>query len=444
MKYLNTCLRGILLCAILVSFIAGCGEDEETPTGPINYAPNTPYSPTPGDGWMNRPVESELYWRGGDPNVGDVVTYDLYFDALETPPLLAEDLTDTTFNLGTLEPMTTYYWKVIAFDRLGESAAGPVWNFTTEAGPNIPPNAPANPSPADGAVDQPLFLNLSWICSDPDADDTLAYYVYFDTSVPPQTVSPRLTEAIYDPGALEPETEYFWKVVAYDNYGDSTVGPVWDFTTGAAAEGIFGAFAVVRMIMYVEDQLFRFDEIVARFDSEYAPCDPISPLEADGVTCNEFMLDWDPALSLHKYPDTPVQPFISLSGEYIFNVEASSQVPLLIDTIDFPASEPYITNPENDDTLSISGFSVTWSGAGVGDVRFILMTGDDSTGVTVETDNDGSYTFTGTDLEPLGGQAGEYMIMMIHQNSEAIAAAGYDSRSFIWARVINIVSIYLE
>jgi hypothetical protein len=198
------------------------------------------------------------------------------------------------------------------------------------------------------------------------------------------------------------------------------------------------------MIMYVEDDLIRFDEIVARFDSAYAPCDPINPLEADGVTCNQYLLDWDPALDLHKYTDPLMQPFIELSEQYIFNVEGSTQVPSLTDTIDFPVCEPYITEPENGDTLSISGFSVTWSVDEVGDVRLILMAGDDSTGVSVVTDNNGSYTFTETDLEPLGGQAGEYTILMIHQNTEAVTAAGYDSRSYIWARVINITTVYIE
>jgi len=434
----------LITSAFLLLIVIGC--DSTKPNNPIdglNEPPEIPFYPTPSNGSTFQSIETEIYWRCLDPD-GDVLTYDVFFGTDEIPPLIIEKQADTLYLLGTLSGFTTYYWKINAFDNSGDSAAGPVWNFTTGPGVNLPPNQPENPSPADGAVDQPQSLNLAWTATDPNEDDTLFYYVYFDTAANPQSVSERLSEAAYDPGALDPETQYFWKVVVYDNYGDSTVGPIWEFTTGAAAEGVFAALAVARMITFVEDQLFRFDEIVARFDSAYAPCDPISPLEADGITCNEFSLNWDTALNLHKYYDPMMQPFIELSGEYIFNVEGTPQLPSFVDTIDFPDYEPYITDPANDDTLSLAGFAVAWSSSGGGTVRFIIMSGDDSTGVSVETDNDGGYTFSSADLEPLGGQAGDYGIIMINQNSESITADGYDSRSFIWARTINVTMVRLE
>jgi len=438
-------ISGILITsALLILIIIGC--DSTKPNNPVdgtNNPPETPFYPTPADGSTFQSVETEIYWRCLDPD-GDLLTYDVFFGTDENPPLINEKQADTLYLLGTLGGFTTYYWKVNAFDNSGDSAVGPVWNFTTGPGVNFPPNQPDNPSPADGAIGQPQSLNLAWTATDPNEDDTLHYYVYFDTTSNPQSVSGRLTEATYDPGILNAETRYFWKVVVYDNYGDSTAGPIWEFTTGAPAEGVFAAFAVARMIMFVEDDLFRFDEIVARFDSAYAPCDPVSPWEADGVTCNEFSLNWDPELNLHKYTDPLLQPFIDLSGDYIFNIEGTPNIPSLVDTINFPDYEPYITDPANDDTLSLSGFDVVWLSSGGGTVRFIIMSGNDSTGVTVETDNDGGYTFTSTDMEPLDDVAGDYMIMMIHQNSEAIVADGYDSRSFIWARTINVTSIRLE
>jgi len=35
----------------------------------------------------------------------------------------------------------------------------------------------------------------------------------------------------YDPGTLSYDTKYYWKIVATDNHGASTSGPLWDFTT---------------------------------------------------------------------------------------------------------------------------------------------------------------------------------------------------------------------
>jgi len=49
------------------------------------------------------------------------------------------------------------------------------------------PGIPFNPSPIDGATNQPLFLTLSWSCTDPDGD-ALKYDVYFGTTNPPTQI----------------------------------------------------------------------------------------------------------------------------------------------------------------------------------------------------------------------------------------------------------------
>jgi hypothetical protein len=60
----------------------------------------------------------------------------------------------------------------------------------------------------------------------------------------------------------------------------------------------------------------------------------------------------------------------------------------------------------------------------------------------LETENDGAYSFTGNQLSGLPED--DYGLLMIHQNSATINAPGYDSRSFIWGRVINTTVIYLR
>ena len=100
-------------------------------------------------------------------------------------------------------------------------------------GENNPPNTPTSPNPINGAVNQPTGLTVTWSCSDPDGDP-LTYDVYFGSSSNPALVSGNQTNASYNPGQLDSSATYYWKIVAKDNQGASTSGPVWSFTTVAA------------------------------------------------------------------------------------------------------------------------------------------------------------------------------------------------------------------
>jgi len=98
---------------------------------------------------------------------------------------------------------------------------------------NRPPDPPEDPSPGDGArlVDV-KNVNLSWFCFDPDLDDDVYYKILFeaDDSTPDEIVSWQ-NSSIYEIGELEPDTCYYWQVIADDGNGGVTAGPVWNFTT---------------------------------------------------------------------------------------------------------------------------------------------------------------------------------------------------------------------
>ena len=198
----------------------------------VNSPPDKPNDPEPEDGATDIDIEADLSWSCSDPD-GDNLTYDVYFEANDPTPdeMVSNNQSETTYDPGTLEYNTHYYWKIVARDEHGVSTDGFVWDFTTGSGPNNPPNPPSNPLPEDGATDVDINADLSWDCDDPDGD-SLTYDIYFDTKSPPvEKVSDDQTETTFNPGTLMVETTYYWQVVAKDEHSTSTAGLVWQFTT---------------------------------------------------------------------------------------------------------------------------------------------------------------------------------------------------------------------
>jgi photosystem II stability/assembly factor-like uncharacterized protein len=138
------------------------------------------------------------------------------------------NLTDTTYSTNVLSLATTYYWRVRATEGVNAGPWSTIGSFLT----NRPPNVPNTPSPADGATNQPVSLTLSWTGGDPDPGDTAKYDVYFDTVNPPVTrVSTGQLGTTLLRSGLNRNTTYFWKIMAIDNHGAQTSGPVWSFAT---------------------------------------------------------------------------------------------------------------------------------------------------------------------------------------------------------------------
>ncbi len=196
-----------------------------------NNPPYIPSNPNPQNNSNNNDIASDLIWTGGDPDPGDTVTYDVYFGTTNPPPLIVIEHPATTYDPGTLLYSTTYYWKIVSWDNRGASTQGPLWVFTTMSVPNNPPFIPNAPSPANHAIGVSLDANLGWSGGDPDPGDTVLYDIYFGAVNPPQKIISNQSSTSYDPGTMNYDTTYYWKIVAWDNHGSSSTGPLWDFTT---------------------------------------------------------------------------------------------------------------------------------------------------------------------------------------------------------------------
>jgi subtilisin family serine protease len=94
---------------------------------------------------------------------------------------------------------------------------------------SILPSAPENPTPANGATDVAVDTTLDW----DDCVATTEYDVYLDTTSPPSSLVDTVTDSSYDPGTLDYDETYYWKIVAR-NAGGETSGPEWNFSTESA------------------------------------------------------------------------------------------------------------------------------------------------------------------------------------------------------------------
>ncbi len=193
-----------------------------------NNAPYEPSNPNPENNSIDIEIDTILSWTGGDPDTCDTVTYNIYFGTTNPPPLV--DTVDVeSYNPGSLNHFITYYWQIISQDTHGESTAGPIWNFATTE--NMAPYKPNNPYPTNGSTDISATAIINWTGGDPDPDDTVNYDVYFGTNNSPTLVTNNISDTSYNPGTLSYSTKYYWKIVAWDNTGQSTEGALWEFTT---------------------------------------------------------------------------------------------------------------------------------------------------------------------------------------------------------------------
>jgi len=193
-----------------------------------NHPPYIPSNPNPANGSTYVNVNTDLSWTGGDPDPDDSITYNVYFGIDPNPPNVAIDIANTTYMLDRLNYNTQYYWRIDAWDSFDNSTTGTTWTFYTAE--NNPPYIPSNPNPANGSTYVNVNTDLSWTGGDPDGDNVV-YDVYFGIDPNPPNVANHQSNIIYDPGELENDTQYYWRIDAWDNFDNSTTDTTWTFRT---------------------------------------------------------------------------------------------------------------------------------------------------------------------------------------------------------------------
>ncbi|MFH1101673.1 MAG: PKD domain-containing protein, partial [Methanobacteriota archaeon] len=118
-------------------------------------------------------------WTGGG-SPGLTITYDVYFGTASSPPKVSSNQSGTTYNPGTLDYETMYYWKIVAWDQSGNSKEGPIWHFTTLNNPNEPPNTPTITGPDSGKPGSTYKYTITG--TDPDDTEIYGYIDWGDST----------------------------------------------------------------------------------------------------------------------------------------------------------------------------------------------------------------------------------------------------------------------
>ncbi len=187
----------------------------------FNIPPKTAYFPEPADGAESVETDETLSWTPGFGAKLHTVYFGETFDEVDTAA--GGQMQGTaSYSPGTLKMAKTYYWRVDEFD-VAETYKGDVWSFTTEG-------AVSDPNPAKGAVDVTQTPVITWT---PGLGATYEIYFSTDASALEQRGSGNLGDETFDPGQLEWDTTYYWRVDEANsaNADSPWTGPTWSFTT---------------------------------------------------------------------------------------------------------------------------------------------------------------------------------------------------------------------
>jgi len=196
----------------------------------FSIPPKIAYYPDPADAVEQVDPDADLSWTAGFGAKLHTVYFGDNFDDVDNA---AGGLPQgaVTYEPGPLELAKTYYWRVDEFDAI-ETYKGNVWSFTTQG-------AVGNPKPANGAVGVKQTQIITWSPSVFAA----SHEVYFgadkdavknaDTTSPDYKGTRDLGAESYDPGKLQWDTTYYWRIDEVNNANPDSpwTGILWSFTT---------------------------------------------------------------------------------------------------------------------------------------------------------------------------------------------------------------------
>lgn len=193
--------------------------------------------PNPADGAIGV-LMPLLQWMPGER----AVFHDIYFGtnpALGPAQFRGRQPFAIYWHMPGLVPGVTYCWRIDELEADGVTRhTGDVWSFTAAS------STASRPNPPDGAGWVDTEANLSWS----PGVAAIMHDVYFGTSEADvtngtgDTFKGKQAVATYEPGPLQADTTYYWRIDENDYAGKKYAGAVWHFTTVGSRAGIMGEY----------------------------------------------------------------------------------------------------------------------------------------------------------------------------------------------------------
>jgi len=204
--------------------------------------------PSPADGTLHSDTWVTLSWRPGDFAVSHDVYMGENFDNVNdgTGGTFRVNQATTFYVAGFpgfaypdgLVPGMTYYWRIDEVNDADPNSPwkGKVWSFM------VPPKKAYSPTPADGGkfIDTEATI-LTWTAGFGAKLHTVYFGDNFDTVA---NAAGGLSQGVinFNPGPLETEKTYYWRVDEFFDAANTYKGDVWSFTTAKVGGGVRGDY----------------------------------------------------------------------------------------------------------------------------------------------------------------------------------------------------------
>lgn len=381
---------------------SGCVEWTFATEGEPISPPSQVTSGTPANGTDGVSIETDLSWAAAT----GATAYDVYFGTTNPPSLVSSNHSSTTYDPGTLEYSTIYYWRIDARNNAGMTQGG-LWGFRTEV---QAPEEPLNPLPADDSADVDPATSLSWDA----AERADGYYVHFGTSSSPPYVG-ETAATTFDPGSLGNNTMYYWKVIAHNDGGNAS-SITWNFRTWGASPDNVDLVDGGYVYPYIEPG------IVAEGDNVSLSC---------------------------KAQNNGSDP----SGPFIIKYYLSDNH--LVDGSDYYMGFVECDGVSGDSVITVTGSVTVPSGVPIKDNYYVVGVLDGDNAVTETNESNNNFYKYGLDVVPVGSidltVYGNYMVLNdsevntgdglrigIYTANEGVVASGEFQVSFYLSNDTNI------